>query len=164
MAFITLEDISGVAEVVIFPTVYQVCAELLDTDTPIIIQGKAEYDEQGGKVLAEEILSLDEARQRYVESTRVILRSDQISRKRVEGLKKLILQNHGPCRVDLTLHFDNRGEVDIEIPGDFTVMPSTGFSTAVEEVLGYPAVTYQTKAPELVPRKNGGWQKNGRSN
>ena len=76
-------------------------------------------------------------------------------KRAAEDLKKLVLRNHGPCRVDLTLHFDKRGEVDIEVPGDFTVMPSTGFSTAVEEVLGYPAVTYLSRQPEVAPRKNG---------
>jgi len=159
MAFLTLEDISGVAEIVVFPKVYQECAELLDEDVPLIIQGKAEKDEQANKVIADEITSLDEARKKYVESARVMLRSDQISRRRIEDLKKLVLQNHGPCPVKLTVHFDNRGEVDIEIPRDFTITPSTGFTTAVETVLGYPAVSYSTKIPELVQRKNNGWRK-----
>ncbi|MCK4839341.1 MAG: DNA polymerase III subunit alpha, partial [Desulfobulbaceae bacterium] len=161
MAFITLEDISGIAEIVVFPKVYQDCANLLDEDLPLIIQGKAEIDEQTNKVIADEIISLDEARKRYIESARVLLRSDQVSRRRIEDLKQLILQNHGACPVQLTLHYDNRGEVDIEIPKDSSIMPSTGFTTAVEEVLGYPAVTYATKAPELVQRKTKFWQKKG---
>ncbi|MBU0480463.1 MAG: hypothetical protein KKG47_05120 [Proteobacteria bacterium] len=47
------------------------------------------------------------------------------------------------------IHFDNRGEVNIEIPGDFSVKPSLGFSSAIEAKLGYPAVTYTTRQPEL---------------
>jgi DNA polymerase-3 subunit alpha len=161
MAFLTLEDISGVAEIVVFPKVYQACESLLDEDVPLIIQGKAEIDEQTNKVIADEIISLDEARQKYIESTRIMLRSDQVSRRRIEDLKKLVLQNHGPCPVHLTLHYDNRGEVDIEIPKDSSIMPSTGFTTAVEEVLGYRAVTYATKTPELAQRKTKFWQKKG---
>ncbi len=130
----------------------------------MIIQGKAEIDEQTNKVIADEIISLDEARQKYIESARVLLRSDQVSRRRIEDLKKLVLQNHGPCPIHLTLHYDNRGEVDIEIPKDSSIMPSTGFTTAVEEVLGYPAVTYVTKMPELVKRKTKHWQKKGSQN
>jgi DNA polymerase-3 subunit alpha len=159
MAFITLEDISGIAEIVIFPQVYQECEALLDQDIPLIIQGKAEIDEQNNKVIADEIISLAEARKKYIESARVLLRADQISRRRVEELKQLVLQNHGPCPVKMIVHFDNRGEVDIEIPKDSSIMPSTGFTTAVEEVLGYPAVTYATKMPELPPRKTNNWQK-----
>ncbi len=161
MAFLTLEDISGVAEIVVFPKVYQDCANLLDEDIPLIIQGKAEIDEQTNKVIADEIISLDEARKKYIESARILLRSDQVSRRRIEDLKKLVLQNHGTCPVQLTLHYDNRGEVDIEIPKDSSIMPSTGFTTAVEEVLSYQAVTYTTKKPELVPRKSKFWQKKG---
>ncbi len=161
MAFITLEDISGIAEIVVFPKVYQDCENLLDEDLPLIIQGKAEIDEQTNKVIADEIISLDEARKKYIESARILLRSDQVSRRRIEDLKKLILQNHGTCPVQLTLHYDNRGEVDIEIPKDSSILPSTGFTTAVEEVLNYQAVTYATKKPELVQRKSKIWQQKG---
>ena len=55
--------------------------------------------------------------------------------------------------------FDNRGEVDINVPEDFTVRPSIGFSSAIEEKLGYSAVTYTTRKPELKPRKNSNWKK-----
>ena len=158
MAFITLEDISGTAEVVIFPKTYQQCAELLDQDIPLIIQGKAEVEDQTSKVIADEIVSFADARKRYIESTHVLLRSDQISRKRIEELKKVILENHGPCPVKLTVHFDKRGEVDIDIAAEYTIIPSTGFNSGVEEILGYPAVTYRAKAPELPQRRNGNWQ------
>ena len=87
-------------------------------------------------------------------------RADRVSRVRMTEVKKLILQHHGSCPVRLVMHFDNRGEVDIEIPGDFTVMPSRAFTSAVAERLGYAAVNYQTKTPQLVERKSkGNWQK-----
>ncbi len=164
MAFITLEDISGTAEVVIFPKTYQQSVELLDQDIPLIIQGKAEAEEQVCKIIADEIVSLADARKRYIESAHILLRSDQISRKRIEDLKKVVLQNHGPCPVKLVIHFDKRGEVDIDIAGEYTIIPSTGFNTGVEEILGYPAVTYHAKTPELPQRKNGNWQKNRQKN
>jgi len=161
MAFVTLEDISGSAEVVIFPKTFADCASYLDDDQPLVIQGKAESDEQTGKIIADEVVTLDEARQRYTDRVLIYLKSDQVSRRRIEDLKKLILQNHGPCPVHLTMHFDNRGEVDIEVPGDFTVMPSTGFATAVAEKLGYEAVNFLAKAPQLQERKPKKWQRNG---
>ncbi len=161
MAFITLEDISGSAEVVIFPKIFADCSALLDSDQPLIIQGKAESDEQTGKIIADEVVTLEEARQRYTEQVLIQLRANQVSRRRIEDIKKLILQNHGSTPVLLTMHFDKRGEVDIEVPSDFTVMPSTGFATAVAEKLGYEAVTYKTRAPQLQERKQNKWRKNG---
>ncbi|HSH13772.1 MAG TPA: OB-fold nucleic acid binding domain-containing protein, partial [Desulfurivibrionaceae bacterium] len=160
MAFITLEDITGTAEVVIFPKTFADCAALLESDQPLVVQGKAESDEQTGKIIADEVVSLDEARQRYTDKAMILLRSDRISRRRLEEVKKLILQNHGPCPVILSLHFDKRGEVDVEVPRDFTVMPSGAFNSAVAEKLGYPAVSYLTKTPLLQERKQkGNWQK-----
>jgi DNA polymerase-3 subunit alpha len=161
MAFVTLEDISGSAEVVIFPKTFADCAALLEIDQTVVVQGKAESDEQTGKIIADEVVTLDEARQRYTDQALVFLRADQVSRRRMEDLKKLILQNHGSCPVLLTMHFDNRGEVDIEIPTDFTVLPSTGFATAVAEKLGYEAVSYRSRPPQLQERKQNKWRKNG---
>jgi len=160
MAFITLEDITGTAEVVIFPKTFADCAALLESDQPLVVQGKAESDEQMGKVIADEVVSLTEACQRYTDRAIILLRADRVSRIRMTEVKKLILQHHGPCPVRLVMHFDKRGEVDIEIPGDFTVMPSRTFAGAVAEKLGYAAVNFLTKAPQLQERKTkGNWQK-----
>ncbi|MBU0675186.1 MAG: DNA polymerase III subunit alpha [Proteobacteria bacterium] len=160
MSFITLEDITGTAEIVVFPKIFAECAHLLVEDHPLVIQGKAEKEEdKDAKVIADEIISLDEACQRYTESARILLRADRISRQRMEEVKKLIQQNYGPCPVQLTIHFDKRGEVDIEMPKDFTIMPSVGFSTAMETKLGYASVAYTTRQPELKVQNNKSWQK-----
>ncbi|MBU0485961.1 MAG: DNA polymerase III subunit alpha [Proteobacteria bacterium] len=162
MAFITLEDVSGAAEVVIFPKTFSECMDLLQSDEPIIVQGRAESDERGVKIIADEITSLPIAREKYISSARILLRAEKISRRRIEDLKKLIMQNHGPCPIHLTMHFDNRGEVDIDVPKDLTIMPSFAFEKAVEDKLGYKAVMLTIKAPELNngnDKNRGNWQK-----
>ncbi|MCD6389940.1 MAG: DNA polymerase III subunit alpha [Desulfobulbaceae bacterium] len=162
MAFATLEDTFGQVEVLVFPRTFAQCSHLLAGNDPVIILGKLQKEEQGEKIIAEEILPLKEASLKYTSSVNITLQSDQVNRTKLEDLKKVLHQHYGPCPVSLTLHFANRGETDIEIP-ELTITPGRKFSNSVKKVLGYAAAAYAMKAPELQPRnrKNGKWrQKN----
>jgi DNA polymerase-3 subunit alpha len=161
MAFITLEDVTGEVEVVVFPSTYAVCSHVLDSEDPVVLQGKIQKEEEGGvKILAEEVLTLAEALDSYTESARITLDADKVNRQKVEHLKKLFHQNHGNCPVSLIMHFPGKGQADIEIPKDLTILPGEKFSTSVNECLGYEAITYQKIHPELkFGQKKRPWQK-----
>ncbi len=161
MAFLTLEDVTGEVEVVVFPSAYAQCSHLLSSDEPIIIQGQVQKEEEGGaKILADEVVTLATALERYTTGARILLHSERVSRPKIEELKTVIHKNHGPCPVSLILHFDGRGEADIEIQKDLTIMPSRSFSKGVEEILGTGVLRYQKKQAELMQRKNSkSWQK-----
>ena len=72
MAFVDLEDLYGVTEVVIFPNVYERCAELLQEDRVIAIKGTLNFKEdEAPKVLADEVLDIDRAiEQGFTQRTR----------------------------------------------------------------------------------------------
>jgi len=161
MGFLTLEDIAGSAEIVIFPEVFSRCSHLLKTDGPIIVQGAVKKDERGDKIIADSVDLLDEARSKYTANSRIMLQSEQINRVKLEALKKLFYRFHGSCPVSLTLHFSGRGEVDISVPEDLTIRPSSEFAEAVNGALGYTAVSYIKKPIEIQERKrpNGSWAK-----
>ncbi len=53
MAFVQLEDMTGQAEVVVFPRVYQQYAALLEPDACVAVRGKVDVKEDGVKVLAD---------------------------------------------------------------------------------------------------------------
>ena len=54
MAFITLEDLKGSVEVIVFSDVYQKCADLLGLDKPLIITGTIDRTDEGAKIVAKE--------------------------------------------------------------------------------------------------------------
>jgi len=164
MAFLTLEDIVGTTEVVVFPEAFSRCAHLIKSDAPVIVQGEAKKDERGNKIIADTIESLEEARQKYTAATRIILQAERTSREKLTDLKKICYRFHGPCPLALTIHYGGRGEVDIEVPADLTVRPCGDFTAEVGRVLGYSAVSYEKKPVELnnQRRKNGRREIGGR--
>lgn len=57
MAFITIEDLFGTTEVIIFPRDYEINKPLLVEDEKVFIQGKAAVEEErGGKVICQKII------------------------------------------------------------------------------------------------------------
>jgi DNA polymerase-3 subunit alpha len=61
MAFLTLEDLTGSVEVVVFPRVYEQQGFALKRDAVLLLRGKVDIDEQTAKLLCEEVLPLPSA-------------------------------------------------------------------------------------------------------
>jgi DNA polymerase-3 subunit alpha len=163
MGFITLEDIVGSAEIVVFPDVFSQCSHLIDSSEPVIVQGVVKKDERGGKIIAEAIDSLAAARRKYTERVRIRLRANRVNRAKLEGLKKILFSLHGSCPVLLTLHFDGQGEVDIQTTRDMTIEPGRRLTTEVNGFLGEKAVSYQVMQPEnAAGRNNNGFRPSGK--
>ena len=64
MAFLTIEDLVGSVEVVVFPRDYEKYSALLTEEAKIFVKGRASLEEdKAGKVLCEQIVSFEEAAQ-----------------------------------------------------------------------------------------------------
>jgi DNA polymerase-3 subunit alpha len=61
MAFVTLEDLTGSCEVIIFPKTYEQVHFLLKRDAVIVVRGKVDIAEQQAKLLADRVLTLEDA-------------------------------------------------------------------------------------------------------
>ena len=60
MAFITLEDLMGTIEVVVFPKKYEQYRQYLETDSKIFVYGRASISEDEGKILLEKVVPFSE--------------------------------------------------------------------------------------------------------
>ncbi len=61
MGFITIEDLYGRMEVVVFPRPYESYHHLLKADTPVLIRGKINYNEEMNvSVICDEVMPLDQ--------------------------------------------------------------------------------------------------------
>ena len=60
MAFLTLEDLYGTVEIILFPRDYQKYRDFLVEDTALYVKGRASVSEESGKLVAEEIIPMDQ--------------------------------------------------------------------------------------------------------
>ncbi len=160
MAFITLEDLSGSIEVIVFPGIFAECADLLTSGEPLIIQGRLQTDEENGgaKVIADTVDSLAVARQKFIERTIILLRANDVSRLKLAGLKHLMQKFYGPCPVSLTVHFEGRGEVDIETAKDMTIRPCRDFRDGVSQLMEHSQVIFHPRPVEEPDNNRRKWR------
>jgi len=68
MAFITLEDLLGTIEVVVFPKKYEQYRQYLEQDSKIFVYGRASISEDEGKLLLEKVVPFSEVpKQLYIQ-------------------------------------------------------------------------------------------------
>jgi DNA polymerase-3 subunit alpha len=138
MAAFQLEDQEGQAEIVVFPETYKrVAARLLD-DAVVLVKGKAEAAQEEGKakVLANEVLPLDDAR--LADARFVTIRVDlpRWDRAKGEQLRDILGQHRGECPV--TLEFVRPGAFRAAVAPNlyYKVRPDAGLKSAVEGLFG----------------------------
>ncbi len=151
MAFTVFEDMSSSVEVIVFPSTYGQCSHLLSSDKPLIILGTVQQGERGPKIIAEAIDTLADGLCKYTEKINISLQAEKTSRVHLEQLKEIFYSFHGKTPINLTLHFQERGEVDIETLQDLKVNPSSDFFAALTKLCGKDALKVQAR--EAVVRK-----------
>jgi DNA polymerase-3 subunit alpha len=60
MAFITLEDLRGIVEVIVFPRDYSMYQNYLTEDAKVFIRGRASISEEEGKLICEQVIPFDQ--------------------------------------------------------------------------------------------------------
>jgi len=159
MAFITLEDLTSSIDVVVFPTTFAACSQLLSSDEPLIICGKLQQDDRGAKIIADSVDSLPEARKKFTDSATLQINGEQLSRNGCELLKKTLQEFYGDCPVSLTLHFPSKGEVDIAIAKDITIRPCRELRERIHGLGDNIQLSYRIKKVEIKARGGKGqWQ------
>ncbi|MDR7518486.1 MAG: DNA polymerase III subunit alpha [Armatimonadota bacterium] len=137
MAFLTLEDLTGGVEVIVFPKTYEQSHLALRRDAIVVVRGRLDVAEQQVKVLADAVVLLDDA-QPAVEAPEgclhVLLDADRHGEDGLHRLRALLDRHQGDRPVLLTVRADGR-EVQMEA-GDLRVAPTAAVVQEVEELLG----------------------------
>ncbi len=163
MAFTVLEDMTSRVEVIVFPSTFAQCSHLLGGEEPLIVLGTVQQGERGAKIIAQSIDRLEDAFAKYTEKTVIRLQADKTSRQHMEQIKEMLYSFHGKVPVNLTLHFDGRGEVDIEVLKDMAIQPSPAFLHSMAELCGENGVEIQTKPAEVRRREKKSRQWSGKA-
>ena len=114
MAFVTLEDLYGQIEVVVFPKVYDTARMVLDKNRGIIVSGRASISEEEGKLLASEIRTFDAVKARMEDESKelwILLPNREELAHVSSELDKLLNDYPGGTKVFIQLKEEKRGLV-----------------------------------------------------
>ncbi len=117
MAFVTLQDLSGSCEIVVFPSVFQANAALLVQDSIIFVRGKINAREDTPKVLADEIVSLEEVPKRFTRLVSIHLLTAGLDLGLLQDIHSILTRYKGRTPVHLTFR-DADGRTSVIDSGD----------------------------------------------
>jgi DNA polymerase-3 subunit alpha len=136
MAFVTIEDFTGSIEVIVFTECLEAAGKLIREDEIVVVIGKVSTKEnEKPKLLAEEILSLPKARERF---TQHLLLEVNASALKVELLDKMetVFQEH-PGSVDIFFRLDvNSGKFVTIRSAKYKISPEPQLLTALHQLFG----------------------------
>lgn len=141
MAFLTLEDMKGMVEVILFPDVFRTSLPYLRGEDPLVVRGVLDTEQESPKVKAGEVLPLSRCHEVSVSKVHFTLRSPGIGREQLADLKRILLENRGKTTAVLHLIVPNQGETIIRLP--IKVDPSPALLESVEAAFGYPVAHFE---------------------
>lgn len=93
MAFLTIEDVTGTIEIVLFPSVYERCGKYVEDRNIIIVCGRV----NAGKILADKIFFPEEFARETASQLHVFLKF--ANEEKLLRLRDIFIQNRGNCNV-----------------------------------------------------------------
>ncbi len=140
MAFLTLQDLTGSCEIVAFPDIYKSNSNLLRKDATIFIRGRVNSRDDIPKVIAEEVIPLDDVKKRFTRLISIDLQTAGLDPALLQKLKEVLGSHKGKIPVYINFK-DPAGKTAVINPGeDCRVDTTDELFQAIESLVGENAV------------------------
>jgi DNA polymerase-3 subunit alpha len=158
MAFVQLEDLLGSVEVIVFPSVYGACQDLLGDDQPVLVQGKVQQDDKGVKILADTLIAAEQAEKLWTAKIQFNIDAQRTDETALSELRDILRRHPGECQGVLRFIMDNEVEASVAMADNWRLQPGETLTREVNGLLGYSAV--ETLCGDI-NAKNGNGNGNG---
>ena len=141
MAYLTLEDLHGTAEVIAFPDLFKTAGDLIAPERVVRLTGTVDRGDKGTKLRGIKIEPLADVQTQSIKRVHIRLTdrpdvSDQLPR-----LRDIFKRYPGGTAISLTFRMNGTLEADTQPLPNLSVTPSEYFVADVEEVLGKGALS-----------------------
>lgn len=140
MAVFSLEDLSGTVETVAFPSVYSKYTALFEADTPVLVIGRFEVDENACKIICSEIQPLAGIKERNARKLRIRASTLDLSSDAGARLYRLLELNRGETGIELELYHPGEFRVTIHAADFVKVRSCPELIREIEGICGAGSV------------------------
>jgi DNA polymerase-3 subunit alpha len=141
MAYVSVEDLKGSIDVIIFPEAYRTNYNLLHGDDPVLIKGVVDAGEENVKVIASEATLLTDAAQKSYSAAYFTVDMAQTIPADIETLFNCLRQHSGKLEGYIKL-VDPRCETMIYLGDDMKIDLSSTLKSEAERILGTSAIQF----------------------
>jgi DNA polymerase-3 subunit alpha len=143
MAIMTLEDLHGTVESLVFPSTFSKCAGLIKQDQMVFVKGRLSLREEEPKIVAAEVVTLDSVRSKYTKAITVNVLTAGLEKNSLETLKKIFSRYPGRIPVYLNFVKPDGKRTTVATGRDLLVEPHEGLVRDIEKVLGRDVVNFK---------------------
>lgn len=143
MAIVTLEDLFGTVEVILWPEIYASVLPMLAEDNPILVKGTVDADGNLPKIIAKEVLPLAEVKKYWKGKVHIQFRTPGLERETLLAVKQVLASHKGSN--DLLLHFifpDEKARTRT-IASSMKIQPSDTIVDQIESMLGEGSIRFE---------------------
>ena len=143
MAFITLEDLYGQIEVVVFPKVFDTCRGFLEKNKGILVRGRASISEEEGKLLAEEIIPFERLTREMGDEKKelwILVKNEATLKETKNQMFEILRKSPGKSKVFVQLSEEKKG---LSVP--VSVSPTESLLSELQLEYGKNAVLVRDK-------------------
>jgi DNA polymerase-3 subunit alpha len=142
MAFLTLEDLHGSAEMIVFSDTFNRAGHILASEGPFVVQGVVDSNGDKPKIKAFEVELLEDYRQKVTSRIQINLSTIGLTREDLLKLKEILKRYKGDCSVRLKLTIPTKAESIIAFSEEFKVGSSEEMVNEIEKIFGSGTVTF----------------------
>jgi DNA polymerase-3 subunit alpha len=143
MAFLTLEDMKGFVEVILFPEVFKNALPYLRGGDPLLVKGILDLSEEHIKIKGLEVRSLPEVAPSPEKSVHLKIPLSSLSSPQLEDLKEVIVANRGSSQVFLHFIDGDSRETIVALPPRYRVDPSQDFRKTIQNLFKFSLLTFE---------------------
>jgi DNA polymerase-3 subunit alpha len=163
MAIMTLEDLDGSVEVLVFPDSYARYASSLKTDAAIFVCGRASLRDDKPKIAAEQIFPLDDVPNKFTKAVHIRLSAGTTEDSILTRVHNVIRTHRGHVPVLFCFIYPDGKLVFLEAHERFSVAPTQQFVRDVEAILGEDSVWLKVEAEKPGANNGSGRERHGRA-
>ncbi len=143
MAIVSLEDLDGFVEVLVFPKVFSRCSKTVKMNSTIFIKGRINLRDRDRepKIVAEELIPLSEVQKRYTASVIINLFTTGLETEVLAKLKGILSRHRGQVPVYLGFLSPDNQQVRLELNPEYYTQPTEELVSEIETALGEGVVT-----------------------
>jgi len=143
MAYLTLEDLHGTVEVIVFPDLYKTAAALILLESVVQVTGTLDRGDKAARIKATRLAGLADLQAQSIACVSIHVTTRDASAEILRQLRDVLHRHAGPCPVHLMLTIPDHSESVIAVGPDLRVLPSAQLVGDVEALIGKGAVALE---------------------
>jgi DNA polymerase-3 subunit alpha len=143
MAFLTLEDMKGFVEVILFPEVFKAALPCLRGGDPLLIMGILDLSEEHVKIKGTEVHALPEVPSSSMKPLRLKIPLSTFTSSQLADLKEVIVANRGSSKILLHFIDGNNRETVVALSDQYTVDLSGNFKNHIQNLFKTSLIIFE---------------------